>query len=62
MWKKVLGWALFWGGVFCAINTFSRLFYVFERPHVVEFSIWLTLAAALIWGGWKLGHWKGANK
>lgn len=64
MWEKVLGWLLFFGGIFCATSTFYRIFYYpgYLRPHPVEFAILVTLAAALICGGWKLAHGKKGGK
>jgi len=65
----VLGWVLFFGGIFVAIDTLIRLFTrswtptpFYQPPDPVEYSILLTLAVVLIWGGWKITHRKGGKK
>ena len=66
MWKKVLGWALFFGGVFIGIAGVGTslnppphgLYGVTEPINFVVVAFWVTVAVALIWGGWKLAHRK----
>ena len=63
MWKKVLGWILFAIGILSGINALFLLVlaggYLIDRGGAF---MSLVFAGLLIWGGWKLGHWKGANK
>ncbi len=60
MWKKVLGWVLILGGIFAGIAGVGSSLQppllppLGWRINFVEVALWVTLALALIGGGWKL--------
>jgi hypothetical protein len=69
MWKKVLGWVLFFGGIFCGIAGIgssvkrypivpTSTYHSHYEINFVVMAFWVTVAVALIWGGWKLAHSK----
>jgi hypothetical protein len=64
MWKKVLGWVLFFGGIFVGVATIGSSFQdslgrlSLNQINFVEVALWVTVTVALIWGGWKLAHRK----
>ena len=66
MWKTVLGWVMFFGGIFCGIagvgssmkliHSIPPTYTPFYEINFFVMAFWVTVAAALIWGGWKLAH------
>lgn len=60
MWKKVLGWILFAIGILGGISALFLLVLAggyHGNPGGAFMS--LVFAGLLVWGGWRLAHWKG---